>query len=146
MYREHLNKENGFTLIEVILSIAILSIVSVVVLRLFVASHDLNEASRIADQASNASVNVIETVKAYRNLDNMIEEINWLSEDGPTLSGSILFNEAFEVDSQGDYVLTCRLEASKSNASLYDLAIEVHNDTEMIVSYKTSHYFMEGVN
>ncbi len=59
-----LKNNKGFTLIEVIMSIAILSIVSAVVLQLFVSSKGLNTKSRAIDIAGIYAANAIEQTKS----------------------------------------------------------------------------------
>ncbi len=61
---KRLLKNEGFTLIEVIMSIAILSIVSAVVLQLFITSMGLNNKSRTIDVAGVYAANAIENLKA----------------------------------------------------------------------------------
>lgn len=54
----------GFTLIEIIFSVAFLSIVSVIMLRLLFASFDLELKTDTMDVASVQLMSLIETVKA----------------------------------------------------------------------------------
>lgn len=145
--KQHFHSNNkGFTLIEVILSIAILSIVSVVVLRLFVTSHELNEQSRAIDLASNTASNVLESIKGYRDFDTFISEFDWLDGDTTHLNGTIVYDESFKQESGlSIYTLNCEMIASRDYTTLYDITITVldHNH-ESLATYATSHYFVEG--
>lgn len=137
------NHNSGFTLIEVILSIAILSIVSVVVLRLFVVSHDLNESSRTTDHASNISINVIETIKGYRNLNNYLADNQWIEANESGYQGTIIYDELSTIDTLQGTILTCILTQDQSYDTLYNISVSVYSpiDDETIVTYKASHYF-----
>lgn len=141
-----INKQDGFTLIEVILSIAILSIVSVVVLRLFVTSHDLNESSRTADLASNSAANIIENIRGYRNLETLTEELPWLDNNSNVIEGTMVYDDDFSQQGTPAYTLVCSMTPDTETVSLYNLTVHVKdlNDKD-IVSYSTKHYFSEGV-
>lgn len=141
-----LNKNEGFTLIEVILSIAILSIVSVVVLRLFVTSHDLNESSRHADLASNIAVNHIEMIRGYNSLNALVEDMPWIEAKGDQFVGIRLYDKDFETAGVGSQKLSIVIVPTKNNNGLCDVYLEIRDDEDnQIVSYTTKHYFSEEV-
>lgn len=145
---KHITKENnsGFTLIEVILSIAILSIVSVVVLRLFVTSHELNEKSRITDLASTVAVNHIESLRAYNAIDDFISDYPYIKKEGNAFKGTLLFDRNFEHNATEDQTLTILLEALPKEQGLYQVTVAITNELSApIVSYRTKHYFSEEV-
>lgn len=58
-----LKNNKGFTLVEVIISIAVLAFISAIVLKLFVLSSDVSEKARIKDVASVYASNAIEICK-----------------------------------------------------------------------------------
>lgn len=140
------NQTHGFTLIEVILSIAILSIVSVVVLRLFLVSHELNESSRMTDLASNTSINVIETIKGYQSVDTYIASNQWIKGSNDYYEGSILYDETLTPNENASYKLECQLTQDKTFPTLYDITVSITdlNSLDILVTYRASHYFSEG--
>lgn len=146
MKRKLYNDHSGFTLIEVILSIAILSIVSVVVLRLFVTSHELNESSRHADLASNAAVNHIEMVRSYNSLDTLLDDLTWVENNGNTFKGIRLYDSDFETAGIGNQKLVLTLEPTESLTGLYQVDVSVLDEEDsLIVDYTTKHYFVQEV-
>lgn len=140
------NKEHGFTLIEVILSIAILSIVSVVVLRLFVVSNDLNESSKIVDYASLMAVNHIEELKSYQELDAYLATHPFIDNQEDTLSGSLIYDTNFDLNQNGAYQLDIILTSNATTPSLYTVNISATDlaKEKALVSYTTKHYFSIG--
>lgn len=151
--------EHGFTLIEVIMSIAILSIVSVIVLRLFVTSHELNEESRTTDLAGNAAVNVIESIKGYRNLESFLDSNDWYHKIDTGYLGQLTYDSDFTPaaasdDSSGSYVVESILQADRRYDNLYEIEVSVYHsaslllssvEPEPLVTFTAKHYFMEGV-
>jgi prepilin-type N-terminal cleavage/methylation domain-containing protein len=59
-----IKRNGGFTLLEVIISIATLSLVSVFVLQMFMASADLNGRAKKADAALTKAITEIDRVKS----------------------------------------------------------------------------------
>jgi prepilin-type N-terminal cleavage/methylation domain-containing protein len=62
--RKTSNQEQGFTLIEIILSMGILAIVSIFVLQMFIKSHSLKEMAFDKDYALTTAQTVMEHYKA----------------------------------------------------------------------------------
>jgi len=64
-------KKRGFTLVEIIFSIAFLSIVSVVILQLFITSDELAQRAQIKNFATLYASNAIELAKAQANANEL---------------------------------------------------------------------------
>lgn len=62
-----INNQDGFTLIEIIMSIVILAIVSGIVIQLFMVSKDLGNDAKVIDLATINAANAIEIVKSLDN-------------------------------------------------------------------------------
>ena len=140
---------DGFTLIEVILSIAILSIVSVVALRLFIVSYDLNEASRINDMASMIATNTIEDFRLYDDIENLLVSNEWLVLNQEMITGSLYFANDFSntTPAGSSYEMDCQF--TQLSDGLYDLKVTVlqlpstDESEKVLIEYTTKQYFQE---
>ena len=56
-------KKNGFTLLEVIISVATLSVISLFIVQMFMASSNLNNRARNSDAALAVAITEIERIK-----------------------------------------------------------------------------------
>ena len=68
---KRLNNNEGFTLLEVILSIAIVAILSGFILQMFIVAADANTKAQNIDIASAKAANVIEQIKACESFEAM---------------------------------------------------------------------------
>lgn len=66
-----MKKHSGFTLVEIIFSIAFLSIVSVVILQLFLSSDQLAKRAQTVNLATLYASNAIELAKAQANANDL---------------------------------------------------------------------------
>jgi prepilin-type N-terminal cleavage/methylation domain-containing protein len=65
------NKKKGISLVELILSIAVLAILSVYVIQMFLLSQKLNEQAEALDQSVMLSETIFETVELDRSLESV---------------------------------------------------------------------------
>jgi len=66
--------EQGFTLVEVIISIAVLSILCLVFLQLFIKADEIADTSSAADQAVLVTNNAFELIKGIDSVDDFSDE------------------------------------------------------------------------
>lgn len=132
---DKLKSDKGFTLIEIIFSVAFLCIVSVIILRLFVASYDIETKTDLVDMATLHMVNEIESIKGLENItenqvtfekhyDNMWQELS--HKDNATFSVKVIATKN-----------------SKYDRGLYDIeasVIDLANNTS-VVTVETKHYY-----
>ena len=103
-------KNRGFTLVEVIISIAVLSIICVIFLQLFVKAKDISDQSSELDQSLRLTNTGIEYLRAVKNLDDL-NEMKYFStfERVETAEGFELtkgYDSSFQVtDSEAAYQL-----------------------------------------
>lgn len=144
--------EAGFTLVEVILSIALLSIASVVVLELFMTSQNLNTTSRQTDIASVVCTNTLELLRHHDGLAEAETSLDLESApDGYHRTTPL--DEAFSpvpTDASGDtspYVMDLALTATDT-PGLFDVVVYLTRtkDDAVLVRYTTKHYFKEEVS
>jgi len=136
---KRLLKNEGFTLIEVIMSIAILSIVSAVVLQLFISSMDLNNKSRTIDVAGVYAANAIENLKALTS-----EEARVIKQDQEWLYDSDwqLIND----NKSAQFKLVVKLRENTNVAeNFYEIQSKMidQKTDEVLVEYITGHYYFK---
>ncbi len=124
-----MKNEQGFTLIEVIISIAFLSIVCVVFLQMFIKADELGERSASLDDSVIYSTSVVETMKGLQSEDAIeawasVEAFDVQASD----TGMVLTRVV--TDLEYTYTLTLIKETSDGSAGLYDLACTVYNEKE----------------
>ena len=65
------NKASGLSLVEIILSIAVLSILSVYVIQMFITSSNLNHKAEAIDQSVLISESIFESIELDPTLSNL---------------------------------------------------------------------------
>ena len=75
--KDYLKNENGFSLLEVILSIGTLSILSVFILQMFLVSSRANLKAKNMDYSSNFAINIIETYKSCENSEELFNRVDF---------------------------------------------------------------------
>ncbi|MCF8018406.1 MAG: type II secretion system GspH family protein [Vallitaleaceae bacterium] len=137
-------REQGFTLIEIIISIALLSVVSVIVLRLFVLSYTINEDAKISDGANTLIVNQLETMKTYDHLDTFLSAYNWLDVTPNKIQGQLFYDDTFSpIDKESRFTLHWSMVKNASISGLYQISTHMIDTTtnETLTTYTTQHYF-----
>lgn len=154
-------KTDGFTLVEVILSIMILAIVSGVVIKLFMTSKDLGDQVKLADMATFEAANAIEIAKASDGpFDSLMQPFFEGAEVEP--DGFLCYyNEDFELTEnhlEAIYVMSVTFseagtplivdeffedEGRQVVSALYDITVTVKiMDTDEVVTRQiSSHYY-----
>lgn len=84
-------KRKGLTLIEILLSVAIVSISAVIIVKVFLSAGTMNDRTRDHDDAVFAAVSIIEQIR--------YEDIAFLFSDKPD-SSRLQFLDGFEVFSE----------------------------------------------
>jgi prepilin-type N-terminal cleavage/methylation domain-containing protein len=72
----------GFTLVELIISVAALSLVCALVLKLFLLCFELNQRSEIKQQAVLSAANIMETIKVIDTAKELEDSVFDITDDG----------------------------------------------------------------
>ncbi len=120
-------KQRGFTLIEIIISIVILSVVSAIILNLFVKSSNVNRQVEAESFASLYCSNAIEAHKSDAITKPTVHEFyyddHWQSETDRSLA---------------EYSIVLKMTPVEQNKYLVEVKAEAYNaQGEQIVTYKT---------
>lgn len=154
------DNEEGFTLIEVILSILILAIVSGVVIRLFMTSKDLGDQVKLEDMATFEAANVIEVAKSMD--DPWDIENHQLFEMADVSDENLLvyYDASFEVvdEKQASFVMEVTIvedgiplivdeffeeDGRQIVSALYDIEVAITDmeTNELMTKQVSSHYY-----
>lgn len=166
---KHIEIENqeGFTLVEVIISIAVLGLICAVVLRLFVLANEVSEQSRIEDIASIYASNAIEVCKQSIKLDEIKQHSFFkgakFNKDEPLyLEGLIEYNDNWQLIphktneemSNPSYQLEFVIKqadvgkATTKDVALMDISIIINQyeketmQDKVLLEYTTKKYFV----
>lgn len=104
-----LKNDDGFTLLEVVISIAVLSIISGFILQMFIVSANANNTAKDMDLARELSKAIIENVKASDSYDEAMELYN-LKDGGSYILFNSMWEEVYSI-SIAEYELGEAMEA-----------------------------------
>lgn len=131
-------KKPGFTLVEIIFSIAFLSLVSVVILQLFLTSDDLADKAQKKNFATLYASNAIELAKAQANANEL------------PASDSAQIQQHFDTlwrrlpsADQAAYSLTLSLKRDGTHIILLTATV-VDDAQEELARIETAHYLKGG--
>lgn len=129
-----MKSDKGFTLVEVIISIAILSILCVIFLQLFVKASDISDSANELDQSVTLTNSIMEIVKSVGEVSE-IENSKYFNDFEMTSSdsGFVLtktYNDSFKHDSEElvyQMIITLNEKEAivNSEITLYDVTCEV---------------------
>lgn len=105
-----LNK--GFTLVELILSVAILALVSVTMLPVFISASDFNKRAEDLDQSIQVAMQVMETIKS-----DQINQLNDIGYQGKQEGDRIVYQAGFDIN--------WKVVAYDSNEALFYLSTSI---------------------
>lgn len=134
-----MKNNKGFTLVEVIISIASLAIICAVLLRLFVLAGDTNDK---ASNLQNAELCITSTVETIVCADTIYDALDALKIDH---EGNIS-NAQFAVLSNG-YDITINISEVSNGypGTLYNLEVSANKDEEEFAGISTKKYYKEQV-
>ena len=106
--RRKLNKDAGFSLVELLIAVVILAIIVIPLMNLFVSSNRINIKSRKTLRATTAAQDIMEGLKAY-NIKEIKEQFadpasGFYVIDSRLIKGGVAEETALEVDPSGNPV------------------------------------------
>ncbi len=120
------HKKKGVSLVELILSIAVLSILSVYVIQMFLLSQRLNGQAEALDQSVLLSENIFETVEKDRSLESVFNtslfKFAETIESGNIVNRKLYLDENWNpVQSNQSYLYTLIFSADEIQALDYSV-------------------------
>ena len=92
---QQLNKNAGFSLLELLIAVTILAIITIPMLHMFVTSARINGKSRITLRATVLAQDIVEGLKAY-HIDEIQDQFNGV-EDFEMLNTSVIAGDCNEI-------------------------------------------------
>lgn len=130
-------QKKGFTLVEVIISIAALGIICAVLLRLFVLSSNTNDAAKNAQKAELFATSVIESISCADTIEDGFHSLN------------LKFESRKAEYIIAEHELTAVIEVSKAGkypGTLYDISVVVQNAEKQLADISTKKYVKRSAN
>ena len=135
MMKQGLKNNKGFTLVEVIISIAALGIICAVLLRLFVLAGHTNEVTSNRQMAELYAASAAETLLCADTLD-----------DGLDALGAVPLGEQgiYSLDQDG-FAVSLRVTPRSEDypGALYDICVQACRDGSVIAEINTTKYYLE---
>lgn len=119
-------KNSGFTLLEVIVSIAALSFISVFILQMFISSSNLNNRAKDSDIAMSVAISEIESLKKHSAVSGYLSEgddIRETTENNGVITVSLYYDKAWNLTKNSETV-------SPEAKPAYCLKVDIMPDTE----------------
>ncbi len=129
-----MNNKKGFTLIEVIISIAALGIICAVLLRLFVVAGDTNKKATHMQSAQVAVISTAETLLGSASIDEGMASLGLWVNDGAANGRYTLVRDAFTI------VLDINEMPGNYPGALYALSITAVDNNKKLAGIETVKY------
>lgn len=134
-----MNNKKGFTLVEVIISIAALGIICMVLLRLFVVAGTTNSKAGDMQGAGLCAASVTETLAGADSLKSALEALGLELPD--ELSGGQISFKRGGYDVEIDY-----RQKGSYPGTLYELSVKASLKGAMLACVDTAKYYKEARN
>lgn len=133
-------KNKGFTLMEIVISIALLSIVIIPFSNLVLNSFMITNDAEIKQQATNIAQKYVEKIKSDStiNFDNVSEGLETLNEAAYPTSTSDGFSIKYYIVRDENYKVTTPTAGIDIN--IYDYRFEISKDSNNIIFYDKNNW------
>lgn len=146
-----IKNNKGFTLIEIIISIAVLSIISAIFLELFIKSDSIQKQGKVIDDQTFLISNALEQVLSYDRIEDFIKESapSFEKRDSGMIQLDYFYNDSlFPVKaSEGNYYLKLTISEDKvyNKGILYLIdATVVYQSDDKPLQMSTYYYQKKG--
>ena len=123
---QQLNKNAGFSLLELLIAVTILAIITIPMLHMFVTSAKINGKSRITLRATVLAQDIVEGLKAY-HIDEIQDQFNGVEDfemlNTSVIAGDCTYKEDVDREKPGKYYFV--LKNAKLENSRFDVLISV---------------------
>lgn len=129
------NNQKGFTLIEVIISIAALGIICAVLLKLFVLAGDTNRHAGNIQEAQVAVASAAETLIGAGSIEDGLKTLGLPVSDDTAKGRYTLAHHSFKI------VLDISKAPGDFPGELFDLSITAVEDDKELAAIRTAKYY-----
>lgn len=135
---QQLNKNAGFSLLELLIAVTILAIITIPMLHMFVTSAKINGKSRITLRATVLAQDVVEGLKAY-HIDEIKEQFD--TKHLEMLNASVSFDECkYWEDTDKPNVYHFAIKNARQEAGKYDVKFTLDANSYMLDDEGNSKY------
>lgn len=123
---QQLNRNAGFSLLELLIAVTILAIITIPMLHMFVTSAKINGKSRITLRATVLAQDIVEGLKAY-HIEEIQDQFNGVEDfemlNNSVIAGGCTYREDVDREEPGKYYFI--LKDAKLENSKFDVLISV---------------------
>ncbi len=134
---KRLKSEEGFTLIEISISVAMLAFISVVVIKLFLAASNINIKASEIDMATIIMSNELEILFGKTSIDSLPKDYEF---NGENIVKQTYFDDSFKVSESGKYKMTISMKKEKDD--LYKVECFFLKDDKELMKLGTYKHFI----
>jgi len=157
-----MEKQKGFSLLEVILAISALALTSMFILQMFMVASELNGRAKDTDAAMAQAIASIEALKSYNSLDGYLSFVNGDGSGGSygtttDSEGKMIFCRYFdekwqpvdEDSAERRFFMELTLQEAKNDivgqdGMLYAVSVHISGDKHTLADIQTMKYFTKG--
>jgi prepilin-type N-terminal cleavage/methylation domain-containing protein len=132
-----MKNKKGFTLVEVIISIAALGIICAVLLRLFVIAGNTNTKAVDMQSAEIAVTSAVETLVGAETLQDGLLSLGMDSPDN-------IMSDVFSFSSQGYDITVEAVKQGDYPGALYNIEVKASSGGKVLADTETAKYYKEG--
>jgi prepilin-type N-terminal cleavage/methylation domain-containing protein len=134
-------KHNGFTLVEIIVSVAALSLICALVIQLFLLAGDVNKRSEQKQQAVLAASNMIEIIKGSGSIGQLLDNEPFNAFTSIVSGNDIVFEKTIDDGSHAKISMIYSTRYSSANGDYYTVSITIYDEDTLIYSLEGGRYF-----
>lgn len=132
----------GFTLVEVIISIAILAIISGFIMEMFVVASRRSKLMENEDISFGMATEIVEIFKSSKTIDEDFQ--NKLSKLDIEFGRSYFNNEWQKTDTDAKYTMDLALTPLDNDVYELTIILQSLDEEELYISINTARYFPRG--
>lgn len=134
-------KHEGFTLVEIIVSVAALSLICALVLQLFLLAGDVNKRSEKKQHAVLTAASVIEIIKTEESLEALLDNDSF-KDVVSTVSGKNVTLVRTTTDGMiVSIILGYNAEYSSENGDHFEISVSIYDQNSLIYTLEGGVYF-----
>ncbi|WP_268237310.1 prepilin-type N-terminal cleavage/methylation domain-containing protein [Paraliobacillus quinghaiensis] len=127
-----IKKEDGMTLVEIIVSIAILSIIVLTFLTFYIQSAKVNNTSKDITDASYIAQSVMEEIYHLSNTLSYVDTITYLSNNYNVDSSDSYYQYIFTKQSEGSNNYKISISFTSTTEDLKKVIVKVYSDLNIL--------------
>ena len=134
--------KKGFTLVELIIAVASLSLICALVLKIFVLSGELNDRAETKQQVVMTASNIIEVIKSADSIEELDKKDFFIKRTGPDNEEKLEYMLCLDEENRSvEISLEKDITVSSESGDYYIIRVEVYDLDEMLFELNGGKYF-----